>query len=223
MTKNRTNGRWCCATAPFAAALLAACGSVEVPSERLYRLELPAATAPNPLRAGTLRVTDLQLGTALDGDRLLRQDGVRLEARPLARWAAPLDRLVTDALVLGLSRRRVCELVKGSGDPGPETWSLHGRIVDFVEADGSAGPEARVALELWLERDGELLFHDEFGATEPLAGVDAGAGTAEQSVLALSRAVDAVVAGVVARMAALDLFTAERARRDAAAAARPPR
>lgn len=209
------------AAACITMALLAGCGSVEVPSERLYRLQLPATTAPNPLRAGTLRVCDLTLGTALDGDRLLWQDGVRLEARPLARWVAPLDRLVTDALVLGLSRRRVCELVKGSGDAGPETWTLHGRIVDFVEADGPGGSEARVALELWLERDGELLFHDEFGAAEPLRAADPA--TAEEAVLALSRGVDAVVAEVVARMESLELFAAERARRDAATAARPPR
>jgi uncharacterized lipoprotein YmbA len=99
-------------------AVLAACASVEVPVERLYRLDLPASASPDPGRAGVLRVQDLQLATALDGDRLLVQRGVRLEPRALDRWIAPLDRLVTDALVLGLSRARVCDLVKGGVDPG---------------------------------------------------------------------------------------------------------
>ena len=87
---------------------LAACGSVTVPVERYYRLDLQSAHAPDPMRAGTLRVHDLQLGTALDSDRLLCQSGVTLEPRPLARWVAPLDRLVTEAMVLAMSRARVC-------------------------------------------------------------------------------------------------------------------
>jgi len=203
----------------LALLLLAACGSVEVPTERFYRLQLPGIVADDPSRAGTLRVHDLQLGTALDSDRLLRQDGVRLEPRPLARWIAPLDRLVTDALVLGLSRARVCDLVKGSADAGEQSWSLHGRIVDFVEAAGGEGGEARVTLELWLEQDGALLFHDEFAVREPLDGAGADA-----AVAALSRGVQAVVGGVVERMQARDLFAAARA--DAARSAglaQPPR
>ena len=199
---------------PFAfavvAALLAACSSVEVPVESFYRLDLPGQVAPDPQRAGTLRVHDLQLGTALDSDRLLRQSGVRLEPRPLARWVAPLDRLVTDALVLGLSRARVCELVKGSADPGAETWSLHGRIVDFVEVDTDDGPEARVAIELWLQQDGRLVFQDEFTCVEPLAGSGA-----DEAVAALSRGLGNVVSDVVARMRANELFAAARAARDA--------
>ena len=197
---------------------LGACGSVAVPTERFYRLALPAPTAPDPSRAGTLRVADLQLGTALDSDRLLRQAGVRLEPRPLSRWVAPLDRLVTDALVLGLSRARVCELVKGSADAGTETWSLHGRIVDFVEAEGDAGPEARVRLELWLLQGDALVFHDEFAWVEPLAGSDP-----DSAVAALSRGLHQVVGDVVARMRDHELFAAARAARAIDHAARPPR
>ena len=203
-----------------ASALFGACAAVAVPEEQSYRLALPTTVAPYAQRAGTLRVCDLQLGTALAGDRLLQQAGVRLAARPLARWAAPLDRLVTDALVLGLSRQRVCDLVKGSGDAGAETWSLHGRIVDFGEADAGQGPEARVTLELWLEQAGELVFQDEFAAVVPIATDGA---AADAAVAAWSRGVDQVVGSVVARMQGLELFAAERARRGVAATAVPPR
>jgi uncharacterized lipoprotein YmbA len=191
--------------APAIAVLLAACGSVAVPRERIYRLEPPAAAAAAPLRAGILRVFDLQLGTALDSDCLLVAEGVRLEPRPLDRWAAPLDRLVTDALVLGLSRARVCALVKGSGDPGEETWSLHGRIVEFAEGRAADRAEARVALELWLQQDGRLVFHDEFAATEPMSG-----GGPDVAVAALSRGLQRVAGSVVERMAGAGLFAAAR-------------
>jgi uncharacterized lipoprotein YmbA len=205
--------------AGIAILMLAACSSVEVPIERYYRLQPSEAETPDPMRAGTLRVYDLQLGTALDSDRLLYQSGVSLEPRRLARWVAPLDRLVTDAMVLGLSRARVCELVKGSADAGTETWSLHGRIVDFVEADsGDGGSEARVTLELWLERDGQLVFHDEFSRVEQLQepGPDA-------AVVALSRGLNQIVAGVVGQMRSRQLFATAHKEQQAALVAQPPR
>lgn len=187
------------------ALALAACGSVEVPREHYYRLDVPAALAPDPGRAGVLRVMDLQLGTALASDCLLVLDGVRLEPQPQQRWIAPLDRLVTDALVLALSRTRVCELVKSAADPGTETWQLHGRIVEFAAAHGAGGDEARIALELWLETEGRLVFHDEFTAVEPLrdAGPDA-------AVAGLSHGLQQVVGAVVERMQLAGLFAAAR-------------
>ena len=185
-------------------ALLAACGSVEVPRERFFRLDLPAARRPDPGRAGVLRVQDLQLGPALDGDCLLVQRGVEVLPRPLDRWIAPLDRMVTDALVLGLSRARVCDLVKTAGDAGGEDWTLHGRIVEFGEARGETA-EARVTLELWLEQRGALVFHDEFRVTEPLQGHGP-----EAAVAGLSTGLLQVVDGVVARMQQRGLFAAAR-------------
>jgi uncharacterized lipoprotein YmbA len=186
---------------------LAACGSVAVPVERCYRLAPPAVQVPDPGRAGILRVQDLQLGTALDADCVMRIDGVRMTPWPLARWVAPLDRLVSDALVLGLSRARVCELVKGAADPGPETWSLRGRIVEFAEARGGDGArETRVTLELWLEApDGQVLFHDEFAAARPLADAEPAA-----AVEGLSAGLQQVVAALVERMRSHDLFAAAR-------------
>lgn len=185
--------------------LLVACSSVEVPRERYFRLDLPAAKSPDPGRAGVLRVQDLQLGTALDSDCLLVQRGVQVEPRPLERWIAPLDRLVTDALVLGLSRARVCDLVKGSADSGGENWTLHGRIVEFGEARGEGAAEARITIELWLEEHGALLFHDEFRIVEPVVGSGP-----EAAVAGLSAGLLHVVDGVVERMQARGLFAAAR-------------
>ena len=190
----------------FAAfALLAACSSVEVPRERFFRLDLPIAKAPDPGRAGVLRVQDLQLGTALDSDCLLIQRGVQLEPQPLERWIAPLDRLVTDALVLGLSRARVCDLVKSASDAGSENWTLHGRIIEFGEARTDGGAEARVTIELWLEEHGALLFHDEFRIAEPIGGKGP-----EAAVAGLSVGLRRIVDGVVERMQARGLFAAAR-------------
>lgn len=204
-----------------AAVLFAACGSVPVPPEQYYRLEPPPLSAPDPQRGGVLRVHDLALQTALDSDCLQRLDGVRLQPRASSRWVAPLDRLVTDALVLGLSRARVCELVKAAADPGDETWTLRGRIVDFVEVAGGAGGDgdrARVTLELWLQADDRVLFHDEFAHEEAVApGGDAA------TVQALSRGLGRVVADVVARMRAQDLFAAARTAGPAPRAAGPSR
>ena len=204
--------------AGFAILMFAACSSDEMPVERYYRLQPSEANTPDPMRAGTLRVHDLQLGTALDSDRLLFQSGVSLEPRRLARWVAPLDRLVTDAMVLGLSRARVCELVKSSADAGTETWALHGRIVDFVEAQAEHGSEARVTIELWLERDGQLVFHDEFRHVEPLqkSGPDA-------AVVALSRGLNQIIEGVVGQMRSLDLFATAYQDQHAALLAQPLR
>lgn len=202
------------------AAVACGCRSVAVPVERYYRLEPPPVAAPDPQRGGVLRVHDLQLATALDAGCLLRQEGVRLEPRPLSRWVAPLDRLVTDAVVLGLSRARVCELVKGGADPGGETWALRGRIVEFAEAIDDAGAVAAVTLELWLEAGDQLLFHGEFAAREPI--VD-GADREAAVVAALSRGIGTVVGSVVQRMRGMALFATARQAAEVRPVAAPPR
>ena len=205
MNESAARHRRNAAKALLLVAMLAACSSVEVPREQYYRLDVPQASEPDPGRAGVLRVHDLQLGTSLASDCLLVQDGVHVVPRPQQRWIAPLDRLVTDALVLGLSRARVCDLVKGGADAGDENWSLHGRIVDFAESRGEQGPEARVTLELWLLAHDQLVFHDEFAVKEPLEGSGADA-----AVAGLSHGLQQVVVGVVGRMQKTGMFAAVR-------------
>jgi len=193
----RVSLRWA-----LAAALCIACGcrAVQVPREQFYRLELPSPAAGAGPRAAVLRVNDLQLGTSLSGDCLLVATGTRLMPRPLDRWIAPLDRLVTDALVLGLSRTRRFDVVKNAGDPGNEQLALHGRIVDFAETRTTEGVFARVALDLWLECSGKVVFHDEFTAVVPLSGAPS---DAEFAVAGLSQALSQVQAQLLRRIDAL--------------------
>ena len=189
-----------------AALALSSCSSVEVPRESWWRLDIPAAAATTDSRDGfVLRVHDLQLGNAMSGDFLVIAHGPsKLEARELDRWVAPLDRLATDAFVLGLSRSGAFSLVKGAGDGGGEDLTLHGRITDFAEHRHDDGSRAAVAsFSLWVEgRDGVRLA-DEFRGIAPIEGQGA-----ESSVKALSLALQQVIDQVRARIVLQSLTTA---------------
>lgn len=185
-----------------ALAVLAGCSSVELPREHYWRLRLPEPAGGERPAGGVLRIAELQLGNALSGDCLLFADGpVHLEPRELQRWVAPLDRLITDAVLLGLSRTRMFDLVKSAADPGGEAHTLHGRIVDFAEHRQDTGAVARAVFDFWLERGGEVLFQDEFRAEVPLAGPGA-----EAAVTALSQALQQVLDELVGRMRAVGVF-----------------
>ena len=75
-----------------------------------------------------------------------------------------------------------------------------------------------MTLELWLERDGQLVFHDEFCHVEPLqkSGPDA-------AVVALSRGLNQIIEGVVGQMRSLDLFATAYQEQHAALLAQPLR
>jgi ABC-type uncharacterized transport system auxiliary subunit len=182
--------------------LLAACGSVAVPTERYYRLEIPAAAGGSLPRAGVLRVLDLQLGNALPGDRLAVVDnGVRVQVLDLHRWVAPLDRLCTDVLLLGLSRTQIFTLCKAAGDAGGADLELAGRIVEFGCHQDGKQTTARVAMQLWLAAGSRLVFRDEFAAEVPLQEPGAPA-----AVHGLSLALARVQDQLLARMRAEHVF-----------------
>jgi uncharacterized lipoprotein YmbA len=145
---------------------LCACGSVAAPQQQRYRLEWPhPEPAPAP-RLGVLRVLDLQAASHLQGEGIVVADGaVRLRQSELQLWAAPLERLVTEALTEGLSRSRVFTLVKGAGDAGGEDLILDGRLLAF-EQDATR-KQAHVLLELWLERAGTQVLRTELRAEAP--------------------------------------------------------
>jgi ABC-type uncharacterized transport system auxiliary subunit len=185
---------------------LSSCSSVEVPRESWWRLDIPVAgLSANSRDACVLRVQDLQLGNAMSGDFLIIAHGPsKLEARELDRWVAPLDRLATDAFIVGLSRSGAFSLVKGAGDGGDEDLTLHGRITDFAEHRNDDGSRAAVAaFSLWVEgRDG-VRFADEFRGVAPIEGQGAAA-----SVKALSLALQQVIDQVRARIVLQSLSTA---------------
>ncbi len=176
--------------------LLAGCGSVELPREHFWRLDLPAPAGGELPRAGVLRVADLQLGNALSGDCLVRADGpLHLEQLELQRWIAPLDRLMTDAVVLGLSRTQMFSLVKTAGDPGPEDQTLHGRVTEFAEQIEGGSPVARAAIQFWVEGKQGIVLAEELTAEVSLAGTGP-----EASVRALSHALQQVLDQLVGRL-----------------------
>ena len=181
---------------------LAACSSVELPREHYWRLDLPGPAGGELLRGGVLRVSDLRLGNALSGDCLVRADGpLHLETRELQRWVAPLDQLITDAVVLGLSRSHMWSLVKGAADPGIEDHTLHGRIIEFAEQRTDDGARARAVLAFWIEGPTGVVFAEEFAAAVPLEGEGA-----EAAVRALSQALQQVLDELVGRMRSAGVF-----------------
>jgi len=177
---------------------LSACGSVQLPREHYWRLELPAASTPGEQATRVLRVQDLQLGNSLSGDCLLVADGPsHVETRDLDRWVAPLDRLVTDAVVQGLTRAGTWALVKGGADGGAEDCVLSGRVIDFCEyrATADSPRTARAAFSFWAESNGQVLFAEELRAEVPID-----AAGPEGAVRALSAALQEVVGGLDARL-----------------------
>jgi ABC-type uncharacterized transport system auxiliary subunit len=185
---------------------LSSCSSVEVPRESWWRLDIPVAgLSANSRDACVLRVQDLQLGNAMSGDFLIIAHGPsKLEARELDRWVAPLDRLATDAFIVGLSRSGAFSLVKGAGDGGGEDLTLHGRITDFAEHRNDDGSRAAVAaFSLWVEGRDDVRFADEFRGVAPIEGQGAAA-----SVKALSLALQQVIDQVRARIVLQSLSTA---------------
>ena len=182
--------------------LLAACSSVQLPREHYWRLSLGQPPGGELPRAGVLRVADLQLGNSLSGDCLLYADGeMHLEPQQLQRWVAPLDRLITDAVVLGLSRSRMFRLVKSASDPGDQDYTLHGRILDFAEHRGEAMPFARAEFAFWMEDAEGLVFQDELRAEVALIQLGP-----EGAVSALSQALQQVVDQLACRMRAAGVF-----------------
>lgn len=170
------------------------CGAVEVPRTQFYRLQMPTPVGGELPRAGVLRVLDLQLANNLAGDCLLVADGpVRVQSLELHRWVAPLDRMVTDALVQELFRTQVFARVLGSGDAGSEQLTVGGRILDFHQQRDGGANKARVALQLWLLQGDQQLLQQEFTAAAPL---DTAA--PEAAVKALSAALATVLDQFVA-------------------------
>ena len=87
--------------------------------------------------------------------------------------------------------------------------------MEAIDGDSSV---ARVTLELWLQREGQLVFHEEFASTQPILN-----GGPDAAVLALSEGLGRVVSGVVERMRALNLFAMAHAQSKGAQLAQPQR
>ncbi|MFO1053029.1 MAG: ABC-type transport auxiliary lipoprotein family protein [Planctomycetota bacterium] len=152
------------------------CGAVAVPEDFAYRLPAPQPRDDANFIGGVLRVGDVDVVAELAGDRLLVADaGTRLRAWQHHRWAGPLERMVSDALVTGLARTRRFAEVKSPSASGTEDFVITARVLDFHEVGDAQGWRARATIELHLVRqDGRLVFQDEFRADTPLASSDPG-------------------------------------------------
>lgn len=172
----------------------AGCSAVKLPPERTFALRAPSPPA-GAAAAPTLRVDELLVASGVDRDRPMVRRGVVVEMRDGDRWSCPLDRLLTDAFVLGLQRAGVAGLVKGPYDAGGEDLVLRGRFTEFAAVEGDGSLSAEVAGEIWLEAAGVRRWTAALAASEPIADRDTAA-----IVDALSRALDAMIAATADRV-----------------------
>jgi len=192
--------------------LSASCSTVELPSERFYRLAYPTPDELPAGRAGVLRIDRLELATHLRGDRIMVAEGpVSVRPYQYHRWAGPLEAMVEDVLVTGLERSRAFAEVKGPGARGGEQLVLSGRVLELQQQVEGGQWRARVLLDLQLvERSsGQVVFRDEFGSDVPVMNRHP-----ESVVAGLSEGLARVVTSVVARAREAGVF---------AGAAAPPK
>ena len=179
-----------------------ACGNVTQPPVYEYRLAWPARSdsVPPVSRLGVLRIGEIQVAAALEGDRLRVASGpVRFQSFESHRWAAPLDRMVADVLAAGLSRSRRFVSVLTAADEGREDFVLSGRVLEMEQAAlGDAwGGVASVELRLRESATGRTLFEQEFRSIHALRGEGP-----EELVAALSAAMGEVISEVASRCVA---------------------
>lgn len=179
-----------------AALLLCSCGAVELPEQRTFRLHLPLPSGGERPTAGVLRVGEIALAADLQGDRLMVAEGpVQVRSYRHHRWAGPLERLVADAVVTGLSRARCFRQVKDATARGGEDYLLTGRVLEFHQTARGGAWFGCATLDVQLvDAEGRLCFQGELSAATPMAD-----GDPESLVIALSRSVEDIVDQIVAR------------------------
>lgn len=180
----------CSTMLPWLLVLLG-CGSVEVPSESVWRLPSPRLEVSSLSDTTVLRVQRLELSGALPDDRLVVAFGPhRLAVRELDRWSGPLCDLVSQAVRTGLTRSRAFAQVKGPEERGREDLVLTGRILEFQEVWSSGRRDGQVALDLKLTRsqDGKMIWQQEISRSVQIT-----APGAEGAVGALAAALQGVL------------------------------
>ncbi len=187
--------------------VLFGCGSVSLPEQHFYRLRLPEPTGGALQRAGILRVGELELSAVLAGDRLMVARGpVEMQPYEFHHWAGPLDVLVADTLVAGLSRSRCFSQVKAAGERGGEEFVLTGRVLNCHQEVNEDGWHGVVTLDLRLvdARDGRLYFQTELSRRRSATSTEPAA-----LVLALSLAMAEIVEGILVECQRSGIFERE--------------
>lgn len=184
--------------------LFASCGSVAIPEENFYRLDLPQVRGVKTRSPDVLRVEGFELASTLSTDRILvAENRVRLRAYEFHRWINSLDLLVKDCVLVGLTRAQAFAEVKGPADGPGETLLLSGRILDFhqVAIAGSWSGKVTLSLRLEVASGHRLLFQEEFSCSVPMAG-----STPSAAVLALSQAMSRVLEHFLSRCSEVGVF-----------------
>jgi uncharacterized lipoprotein YmbA len=196
---------WLAAFALASFVALSGCGSVTMPQEHYYRIGLPDLGRSSLVSADIVRVEGFDLASALHSDRLLvAEDAVQLRAYEFHRWISPLQRLVQDAMTVGLSRAHAFTEVKGPTDGPGETLVLTGRILDFHQAnvDGEWAGKVTIALRLDDARgDRGVVLQEEF--TQSVKMTDESPGAA---VRALSEGTRGVLQQFLERCVQVGVF-----------------
>ena len=184
--------------------LLASCSGVAIPEENFYRLDLPQVRGVKSRSPDVLRVEGFELASSLSSDRVLvSENQVQLRAYEFHRWINPLDRLVKDYILVGLTRAKAFAEVKGPEDGPGETLLLSGRILDFHQVAIAGGWSGKVTLALRLEvaSDRRVLFQEEFSRSVPM-----GDSTPSAAVIALSQATSQVLEHFLSRCTEVGVF-----------------
>lgn len=202
------------------ALIVSACGAVEVPTPRSYRLAIAGTEPVGQASVHVLRVQDLRLAAHISPDNLMVADGPNLlQVHPLDLWAGPLDRMITDVVVCALRRSRAFVDVKGSVEPGGEDLSLSATVTDFHYVRRGSAAEAVVGFDVQVRLgcDHTLMLARELSARVPVADTSAPA-----AVAALGQAVLRVVEQLVAACATLPVRLDAGAQTSAPGLAAPP-
>lgn len=178
---------------PIATVLLAAvsgCGAVPTTEPARYRIIAPQVAPVEAPPGGVLRVADPEVIAELSGDRMHVADGpVRLLAWRGHRFAAPIDRLVGDALVAGLRQSGVCDQVWTALEPGDADRELRVRVTGFHQDERDGVWAGVVTLDITvLDADRVPIGTAVVSAATPLDGA-----TPEALAVALSTSLERVI------------------------------
>jgi ABC-type uncharacterized transport system auxiliary subunit len=131
-------------------------------------------------------------------DRILyRLSAVEVGFYQYDRWVEPPEEMVTRVLIAALSTSGLFRQVVPVDVVQLPAWLLSGELIRFDEVRDAGGSRAEcwVRVEVQQAHDERLLWTDVLKATEPLA-----AETPEALARAMSRAVQQVAVGLIARL-----------------------
>ena len=189
----------------FATLLLAACAPPTVPDMTYFRLPPPAADLVQRAPALELPV-DVSVfaadGLYAEQALIYTTDvgGRTLKSYHYQLWIDPPARLLQRRLIGVLRQSKAAPLVTDRLPASTDALRISGLILRLDRARSDAGYSAKVALQLRVERGGDLLSERVYRAEAPAAGEDLAA-----SVEAFGAALDRIYGEFLGDLGALRL------------------